>query len=511
LLFERLEQRLGALDALSRRLWLGGLTHTQGSLEARLATLSAMQSALCKGDVLPLPQWHWPPEPVAHAVWNALAELRLASHCNGHPELADTVIASLLFHLDFIVDYQDRGATQAVAIEMALDALRADWSERSDQLDELVRVFGQLPSDASNTRWDQLGGLLQSAGWQEVLRSRRLIESLPELVRVIRELGRSRQTNDDDVQRQASVEVLENVEAQSPRNTTVRVPDMPGQTRGICRSDRIARMLPAEAMLLGHPRLRLVWHARRAERTLLTYEDDDHLDEVRLHRTRVQRPRPGIQAGKRQERGPMLVCVDTSASMQGAAEAVAKAVILEAMRAAHAQQRACHVIAFGAAEEVVDMELAVDGEGIAHLTDFLAQSFHGGTDICGPLERVLEKIEHERWQLADLLIASDGEFGATSELAARLDEAKRKLGLRVQGVLIGDRETIGFLEVADHILPIRQWRRYGASGGDSPIHTHRLTALYFPGSLRNEENRKSTLSGAAAADALRKRGQDSQD
>ena len=197
LLFERLEQRLGALDALSRRLWLGGLTHTQGSLEARLATLSAMQSALCTGDVLPLPQWHWPPEPVAHAVWNALAELRLASHCNGHPELADTVIASLLFHLDFIVDYQDRGATQAVAIEMALDALRADWSERSDQLDELVRVFGQLPSDASNARWDQLGGLLQSAGWQEVLRSRRLIETLPELVRMSRGTTRRRRIGAD--------------------------------------------------------------------------------------------------------------------------------------------------------------------------------------------------------------------------------------------------------------------------------------------------------------------------
>ena len=91
-------------------------------------------------------------------------------------------------------------------------------------------------------------------------------------------------------------------------------------------------MLPAEAMLLGHPLLRLVWHARRAERTLLSYEDDDRMQELRLHRSRVTRPRIGSQPGKRPDMGPIMLCVDTSGSMQGAAEAVAKAVVLEAMR-----------------------------------------------------------------------------------------------------------------------------------------------------------------------------------
>jgi hypothetical protein len=29
----------------------------------------------------------------------------------------------------------------------------------------------------------------------------------------------------------------------------------------------------------------------------------------------------------------------------------------------------------------------------------------------------------------------------------------------VQGVLIADRETVGLLEIADHIYPVRDWRR----------------------------------------------------
>ena len=205
---------------------------------------------------------------------------------------------------------------------------------------------------------------------------------------------------------------------------------------------------------------------------------------------------------KRPEMGPILVCVDTSASMQGGAEAVAKAVVLEAVRTAHAQHRSCHVFAFGGPDELVELELAVDSDGIDRLTRFLGQAFHGGTDICGPLEKAIAKLEDQRWRSADMLIASDGEFGATRETAARLDAVKRKLGLRVQGVLIGDRESVGFLEIADAIYPIRDWRRYGGSNADSPVHSHRLTAMYFPGALRGAEDH-GAVSGATASAAIR--------
>jgi uncharacterized protein with von Willebrand factor type A (vWA) domain len=281
-----------------------------------------------------------------------------------------------------------------------------------------------------------------------------------------------------------------------------RVPEMPGETRGIHRSARIARMLPSETMKLTHPRLRLLWHAHRAERSLLTYDEDDRMHQTVVEPLPQPRPTPHPGPDRRMEAGPMLLCVDTSGSMQGGAEVVAKAVVLEAMRTAHAQRRRCHVFAFGGADELIEMELAVNGAGIDALLRFLGHGFHGGTDICGPLERVIAKLEDQHWRLADLLIASDGEFGATPALAARVDAAKRDLGLRVQGVLVGDRETVGFLEIADGILPIRDWRRYGGSNAESPLPSPRLTAMYFPGALRNEETRRATQSGDLAAAAV---------
>ncbi|MDK9704329.1 MAG: VWA domain-containing protein [Sulfuritalea sp.] len=502
LLFESGERRLATLDGLARSLWLGGLTNSQGSLEPRLDALAGLRRDLLAGATAAPETWPWPPLPIARALGDALARLDMARYCSGKQELTDTALMSILFHLDFIVDYRDRGAGEAEALRMAIEAFESDWQQHCGEIDELVEVFGMVPDDCPHSRWDQMRGLLQSAGWQEVLRIRRLLEGLPELSKIIRGLGRSRPSEEPDAASQAIVEVMEQAIAQRAESRTVRVPDMPGETRGIHRSDRIARMLPAEAMLLGHPRLRLVWHARRAERTLLSYEDDDRMTEVRLHQSLVSQPRPGPQAGKRLELGPILVCVDTSGSMQGGAEAVAKAVVLEAMRAAHAQQRACHVVAFGGPEELVEMELGVDRTGIERVTDFLGKGFHGGTDICGPLERVIAKLEDERWQLADLLIATDGEFGATPEMAARLAAVKRELGLRVQGVLIADRETVGLLEVADSIYPVRDWRRYGGSTVDSPIHSERLTALYFPGALRSKENQAATVGGETASAVL---------
>ena len=70
-----------------------------------------------------------------------------------------------------------------------------------------------------------------------------------------------------------------------------------------------------------------------------------------------------------------------------------------------------------------------------------------------------------------------------------LDEAKARLGLRVHGVLIGDRETVGLVEVCDTLHWVRDWRRWGnapSRAGDdfSPVHSLSLTAMYFPNAIR---------------------------
>ncbi|MGF1643356.1 MAG: VWA domain-containing protein [Thiotrichales bacterium] len=501
LLFANEEARLAALNELPRGAWLGALVNSHGGLEPRLAGLLQWRDALLRGELPEAPDTLWPEPALAQALRSACARLELPAYCREQAELTETVLRSLVFHLDLIVDYRDRGASQPAARAMAIEAFSADWQARRGEIDELVEVLGELGELFKNTHWDQLRGVLRSAGWQEAVRIRRLLERLPELTRILRRLGRVVPSDEPDASRSASESATALAPTARQRLLDARIPELPGETRGIHRSGRFARMLPSEAVLLNHPRLRLVWHARHAERALLTYEDDDRMREVCQTLAPESAPQP--MPARRLEAGPILICVDTSGSMRGGAEAVAKAAVLEAVRTARAQRRACHVFAFGGPGEILELPLMADGDGIQRLADFMGQSFQGGTDICGPLERALERLESNTWHQADLLLATDGEFGATAAIVERLEAAKRTRGLRVQGLLIGDRETIGLLELADAIHWVRDWRRFGTSDADSPVHSERLTALYFPGALRSPEHRQSTRSGADAAAMVR--------
>jgi hypothetical protein len=93
------------------------------------------------------------------------------------------------------------------------------------------------------------------------------------------------------------------------------------------------------------------------------------------------------------------------------------------------------------------------------------------------------------------LIVSDGEFGVTPATLAMLRDCKASLGLRVHSILIGDRETIGLLEVSDQTHWVRAWRRYATHSQDafadgySPVHSRSLTAEYFPNAVPRQPNR----------------------
>ena len=127
--------------------------------------------------------------------------------------------------------------------------------------------------------------------------------------------------------------------------------------------------------------------------------------------------------------------------------------------------------------------------GLDALLDLMGQAFDGGTDVQTPIERAIEQVQQHGWEDADVLIVSDGEFGLTGATLTQLRQAKERLGLRVHGILIGDRETIGLLEVCDHLYWVREWRRYGSGASAvaddfSPVHSRSLTALYFPNAIR---------------------------
>ncbi len=494
-----LERPYDRLAALPRTLWLPALVCSAGPADdpqadvspQRLADLQCWRDALARGELPPAAADFGSADAMA-ALRAAAGDLNLAATCFGAEMMAEQLLRTLLWHLDRLADLQPR-LTRDAAIAQVTVEFRAAWAVIQGDWDAVQALLQGL-GDQTHLRWDQVRGQLARREWAEAQRISEVLKQLPELAALIRRLGRA--------ERAAQPQALPPRPAEDRRPPSLglkavetRLPGAPGALRGIHFSGRIDTMLGSEAMLLRHPVGRKLWRARQAEARLLSYDTEAVLVDWRSDPAAPPHRAPAPPQPDTLERGPIIVCLDTSGSMRGAPETIAKAVVLQALRTAHAEHRGCLLICFGGPDELIERELAggrarsgAPGHGLAGLLDLMGQGFDGGTDLQAPIERAIALVHQARWASADLLVVSDGEFGCTAAMLQLLDDARERLGLRVQGVLVGDRETMGLMEVADDIFWVRDWRRHAPGGqkpaaGFSPVHSKSLTALYFPNAL----------------------------
>jgi uncharacterized protein with von Willebrand factor type A (vWA) domain len=302
------------------------------------------------------------------------------------------------------------------------------WSERLGAWSKISDVFGELGMHL-NSGFDLRGTLFRKTGWAQVEKMHDLLKCLPQLAEIAKALGRAKLA-------QAAGEsetIMESVSRVREELRWVDAPDSRTHTDGIHKSDDIPRMLPMEGSLYTHPIFRKLWKAKFIERSLACYEIKGVQRRSVLVGETVQQER---QVNRRLERGPIIVCLDTSGSMQGVPETVSKAITLEAMRLAHAENRQCLLFAFGGRGSVNEHTLELSPAGIEGLCEFLAMSFSGGTDVEGPLLKACERIESDSWSRADVILVSDGQFSVPENAMAVLKEAKEKRALRVHGLLI---------------------------------------------------------------------------
>ena len=153
-------------------------------------------------------------------------------------------------------------------VERSADSQILDaWGELVKVWGEISEVFGDL-GVMMGRGWDMALGILSHAGWFDLLRLKKLVEKLPQFREIVQMLGRL-----DVAENSPSVaeKILMPIRRLEEERREVRTPHVPAEMRGVERSGEVSRMLPLEATMLGHNKLRFLWHARRAERGLLTY------------------------------------------------------------------------------------------------------------------------------------------------------------------------------------------------------------------------------------------------
>jgi uncharacterized protein with von Willebrand factor type A (vWA) domain len=472
------------LDDIARELWRWSVVCSGGTAEARLAQAAPWHDALLAGRLPEAALDLGDPEAVA-PLRRLLIELDLLALTQRSTSLTRQMLQSLLWHLDSLIE-RPASETRAQAIARMADEFRENWTQQRQGWEEAMSLLKSL-GDPSHLNWDDLKGQLSRREWAEARRIGGLLERLPALAQFIDGVGRRQLATHQPLARTATPQAQGTDQAAPlPTDDDERRPE-PTAVDGVHRSRALARMTGSESLNLTHPVLRRLWRARFAEAQLLTYDD----------RAREPRPNPrpqpegtaALQHDIHLGHGPLIVCLDTSGSMQGAPENVAKACALQALRSAHGGDRSARLLAFGGPGELLERPLTRDAAGLDALLDLMGQAFDGGTDVQTPIERAIEQVQQQGWQDADVLIVSDGEFGLTPATLAALRQAKERLGLRVHGILIGDRETIGLVETCDALHWVRDWRRFGsapgtAAEGFSPVHSRSLTAMYFPNAIR---------------------------
>lgn len=339
-------------------------------------------------------------------------------------------------------------------VSKLMEEFKEQWEPAVDKLDKAAKAFEGLDlEDLADgpEGFDLTRGLWQQTGWKELDSLRKKLQDLRELRDMVRSLGRG-----------SGRGPLRRAPRQRERQNfpmgLVRSPMEPEQTSGLCRSDDLSRMMPSEMVLLASksPQARLLHFARRAERTLLSYERVGWAEEPAVT---VE----GFETRPAAESGPIIVCLDTSGSMMGARETVAKAMVLECMRQSRSQQRACYLYSFSGPGDCQELELKLNSSGLYGLLEFLTGSFHGGTDVDEPFNRALARLNEAEWSNADILLVTDGEIAPPEQsIIDSLNLAKEELGLKVHGLLVGEAGNAEVVEtICTHVHTFKSWSAVG--------------------------------------------------
>lgn len=219
----------------------------------------------------------------------------------------------------------------------------------------------------------------------------------------------------------------------------------------------LENVIPQELALLSDPDVALLFDLKYVENRLMCFSKQGYKTEVFDENIQEE-----VTVVEDEKMGPIIICVDTSGSMSGAPENIAKAITLMLSSRAVAQKRKCYLINFSTSIDTLDL---TPPKGIKDLIDFLKMSFHGGTDVAPALHEGLRMMSAADYKRADLLVISDFVLDGLSSDIAALCQKQRKDENRFFALSIGD---FRWRHLADDVFD-QQWIYNTKSGGISEI------------------------------------------
>jgi len=134
-------------------------------------------------------------------------------------------------------------------------------------------------------------------------------------------------------------------------------------------------------------------------------------------------------------KGPLIICIDTSHSMEGDSELLAKALALAFRDISVKQERTFKAVLFGARNQpvkVIPFEKICE-DNLIEMAEFY---YGGGTDFEMPLRTALTILNNEPGVKGDIIFLSDGQCELSPSFKAQFISEKRRLDIKVISIIM---------------------------------------------------------------------------
>jgi len=334
----------------------------------------------------------------------------------------------------------------------------AQFKKLEELLSPFIRNFGRL-WDLSKTDFNDYGfDILKMKEFAELLENDKSLQELTDLI--------GRQNGETE---RYEKELREKTEIKTEFHPK---PAYRGQISGLRLSGEISSALPSELAMSKNDATKLYFAQKFAENKLLSYS---YVNRQKFYREERGTEEVEVPVKEKEQKGPVIICVDTSGSMNGTPERVAKTITFALAKKCLDEDRKCYLISFSTGIEVQDLSEFEKGNGLIELAKFLRKSFNGGTDAEPALQHSLTLLQKNDWKNADVLVVSDMVMGNLSESVRTSIKSQQAKETKFYSLLVGNSGNKNVLEVFDE-----NWS-YDINSRDAMHHlvrqTHKLNEI----------------------------------
>lgn len=152
-----------------------------------------------------------------------------------------------------------------------------------------------------------------------------------------------------------------------------------------------------------------------------------------MHKSQQFNPNRQLERKRARTKGPMIACIDTSGSMSGLPENIARSLLMKLVSIAEREFRPLYVVAFSVSANPIDTKKDKN-----RLLDFFSKSSTGDTNATKMIQHTLDLLENNAtYMCGDVVIIGDFRMDLVSNSLLDRISQHRKCGTFFYGLQIG--------------------------------------------------------------------------